>query len=256
MKENTASIRTIQILHLVAASQHGLTITEISQALKIPKSTTYQILHTLAGIKVLEVNRDKTFHPGIRFYEIALPTLDHMDLRREGQSILESLGAQSGETVFMATHDAGEVVYLDQVEGPSMLRLSVSRGSRGPMHCTALGKAILAALDEAEVRRIIGNGKLPAETEFTITDYDRLMADLKAARERGFAVDQRELQPDISCVAAPVYDASGAPVAALSIASHTSKMTPERINVLGEYVWEAALNLSRRLGFQGPRLFF
>ena len=254
MNTNRSTIRTIEILHHIAESPRQLTVTEISQALEIPKSTTHQILQTLVDIKILEGSQGKTFKLGIRFFEIALPAFARMDLRREGQSILEDLSANTEETVFMASYDGCEIVYLDQVMGSSLLRLSVNPGSRGPIHSTALGKAILASLPDDKVADLINNDGLEGYTDFTIQNLEQLVRDLDGARARGYAIDDRELLPDICCVAAPVLDAGNSPVAAISIASHSSRMNSSRIEKLGHMVQGAALNLSRRLGFQGKTL--
>jgi DNA-binding IclR family transcriptional regulator len=255
MNSNKSTVRTIEILHLIAGSSQPLTITEISQALKIPKSTTYQIIQTLFELRILEISRSKTYRLGIRFFELALPAFARMDLRREAESILEDLSSKSGESVFMATYDGNEIVYLDQVMGPSLLRLSVNPGTRGPIHCTALGKAILASLPDDKVMEIIGEEPLERFTDFTIQSREQLMADLRNTRKRGFAIDDRELFPDISCIAAPVFGATGEPAAAISVVSHSSRMNSSRLEKLGALLQEAVLNLSRRLGFQGPKLF-
>lgn len=255
MNTNRSTIRTIEILHLIADSSQQLTVTEISQALSIPKSTTHQIVQTLVELKMLETGRSKTFRLGIRFFELALPAFARMDLRREGQPILDSLSHSTGESVFMATYDGNEIVYLDQVMGPSLMRLSVNPGSRGPIHSTALGKAILAALDNDQVLEITGGGSLQAHTDFTIQNHEQLMGDLKRARSRGYAIDDRELLPDICCVAAPVIGSKDRPVAAISVVSHSSRMNAARIEKFGQMVRDAALNLSRRLGYQGKGLF-
>lgn len=255
MNVNNSTVRTIQILHLISNQTRPLTITEISQTLGIPKSTTYQILQTLVNIKVLEIDGNKTFRLGIRFYEIALPSFNRMDLKREAGSIMEELRDRSGETVFLAAHDADGIIYLDQVEGPTMLRLSVTLGTRGPFHCTALGKAILAALSDDRILEITGGGALPPETKFTLTNHDRLMDDLRATRLRGFAVDNQELQEDISCVGAPVYNAKNEPVGALSIAGHSSRINGRALDQLGKLVRDAALRLSLRLGYGNRSLY-
>ena len=255
MKTNKSTVRTIEILHLIAGGSQPLTITEISQTLKIPKSTTHQIIQTLFELRILEISKSKTYRLGIRFFELALPAFARMDLRREAESILEDLSSKSGESVFMATYDGNEIVYLDQVMGPSLLRLSVNPGTRGPIHCTALGKAILAALPDDKVTEIIGQKPLERFTDFTIQSHEQLMADLKNPRKRGFSIDDRELFPDISCIAAPVFGSTGEPAAAISIVSHSSRMNSSRIEKLGALLQEAVLNLSRRLGFQRPKLF-
>jgi DNA-binding IclR family transcriptional regulator len=107
MNKNRSTVRTIEILHLIASSPNALTITEVSQALGIPKSTTHQIIKTLHDLKMLENSRSKTFRLGIRFFEMALPAFANMDLRRDAKSILEDLSLKTGESVFMAKHSWG-----------------------------------------------------------------------------------------------------------------------------------------------------
>jgi len=255
MNKNRSTVRTIEILHLIASSPDALTITEVSQVLGIPKSTTHQIIQTLHDLRMLENSRSKTFRLGIRFFEMALPAFANMDLRREAKSILEDLSLKTGESVFMATHDGNEIVYLDQVMGPSLMRLSVNPGTRGPIHCTALGKAILASFPDEKVSEIIGGKNLERFTDFTIQSYEQLLNDLRKTRARGFAIDDRELFPDISCIAAPVLGSAGGAEAAISIVSHSSRMNANRIEQLGVLLQEEVLNLSRRLGFEGHKLF-
>ena len=207
MKLNKSTLRTIDIINLVATTNQGLTITEISQQLGIPKSTTYQILQTLVEAKILEVDRDKTFKFGLRFYEIALPACGQMDLRREARPIMEDLCTKTGESIHLATWDSGQIVYLEQVEGPALMRISAILGSRGPMHCTAMGKAILAGLPEEEVRAITGGGDLPGETVNTIRTYEELMENLREVRYRGYASTERN-----SCRTSPVWPRPSSPV--------------------------------------------
>jgi DNA-binding IclR family transcriptional regulator len=255
MNTNRSTVRTIEILHHIADSSRQLTITEISQALDIPKSTTHQIVQTLVGLKILESTSSKTFRLGIRFFEIALPAFSRMDLRREGQLILEKLSEETKETVFMAGYDGDQLVYLDQVMGASLLRLSVNPGSRAPLHSTGLGKAILAALPNDKMVELINWDEVQALTEFTILNQAQMEEDIAGTRKRGYSIDDRELQMDICCVAAPVIDSSNLPVAAISIASHPSRMNASKMERFGEMVQEAALNLSRRLGYQADKLF-
>ncbi len=255
MKTNRSTVRTIEILHLIASSTDALTITEISQSLNIPKSTTHQIIQTLHELKILENNRSKTYRLGIRFFEMALPAFARMDLKREAESILEELSIKTGESVFIATHDGNEIVYIDQVMGPSLLRLSVNPGTRGPMHCTALGKAILASFSDIKAMKIIDEKSMERFTDFTIQNQEQLVNDLRKTRSRGYAIDDRELFPDISCIAAPVIGSSGEAEAAISIVSHSSRMNSSRIEQLGTLLQEACLNLSHRLGFEGQKLF-
>ncbi|MBW2617972.1 MAG: IclR family transcriptional regulator [Deltaproteobacteria bacterium] len=251
---NKSAARTIEILHLISTQKKRLTITEISRALEIPKSTTHQLLQTLVQLKVLDVDENKTYQLGVRFLEIALPWLTRMDLRKEARPIMEEVCSKSGETIFLATHEGGDIVYLEQIEGTSMLKTSVSLGSRLPMNCTGLGKSLLAVLPEEKVREMMGL-KLRTKTEFSHRRLEDLLADLGAVRVRGYAIDNQEAAIDIHCVAAPIHNHNGEPTGAMSIASPSMKMTEERQKRFGRLITEAALLLSRRLGYMGEKLF-
>jgi DNA-binding IclR family transcriptional regulator len=258
MRINRSTSRTIDILELISRKNDSLTITEISKTLGIPKSSTLEILHTLMQMNIVEIDKEKlkTFRLGLRLFEIVLSALAKTDLHRETRPLLEGMMSQSGETVFLAVENQGEMVYLDKVEGPSMLRTTADLGSRLPMHCTALGKALLAAYPEEKVREIIQRRKLISRTKNTITRYADLVEELKATRERGYSIDNEEDIADIFCVGAPVYDQTSKPIASISIASQASKMTRRRIEKFGGQVQKVGLDISRKLGFQGDRLFF
>jgi len=258
MRNNRSASRVIDILRLISTKDHALTISEISQTLGIPKSSTFEILYTLLEKNIVEIaNEDlKTFRLGLGLFEIVLSALAKTDLHREARPLLEMTGSKIGETVFLAVEDQGEMVYLDKVEGPSMLRTTANLGSRMPMHCVALGKALLAAYPKDKVKEIISRRKLVQRTKNTIINYSDLMKELDATRKRGYSIDNQEAAPDVFCVAAPVYDGLGKPVAAVSIATHASKMKSGRLREFAERIQNTALTISKRLGFQEDRLFF
>ena len=151
--------------------------------------------------------------------------------------------------------DRGEMVYLGKEEGLSMIRATANLGSRMPMYCTGLGKALLAAYSENRVREITGGGRLALLTDNTIKHYDDLIRELDSTRRRGYSIDNQECILDVFCVAAPIYDQTEKPVAAISIASQACKMDKERLEKFAKLVQNAALNISRRLGFRGEKLY-
>jgi len=257
MRINKSVSRAIDILQLISQTPHPLTIAEISKMLGIPKSSTFEILHTLLNKNIVEVGNEnfKAFKLGLKLYEVTLLALGKTDLHREARPLLEDLMYQTGETVFLAVEDHGQMVYLGKVEGPSMIRATANLGARMPMYCTGLGKALLAAYPENRVSEITGPGRLVSLTENTIKHYDDLVEELESTRRRGYSVDNQECILDVFCVAAPIYDQTEKPIAATSIASQASKMDKERLEKFAKLVQNAALNISRRLGFRGEKLY-
>lgn len=257
MRINKSAARTVDILSLIATKEKPLTITEISKTLAIPKSSTFELVYTLVEKNFLEIEDEnlKTLKLGLKLFEVGVSFLDKTDLHREARPLLEDMMAKSGETVFLAVEDKGELVYLDKVETSSSVRTTANLGSRNPMHCTGLGKALLAAYTNERVKEITGGGELLSKTEYTIKHYNDLVIDLDRTRKRGYAIDNRESEREVFCVAAPVYNRSAEPVAAISIASLASKMNNDRMEKFSKLVVSTALNISRRLGFVGNKLY-
>jgi len=121
-------------------------------------------------------------------------------------------------------------------------------GIRNPMHCTALGKAILAYYPQDQVEVIIREG-LPARTPFTLTSPESLRAELERIRGEGFAIDDQENELGVRCTGAPIFDYTGKVVGAISVSGPASRITRERSLELGSVVNEAAKEVSRKMGF-------
>jgi IclR family transcriptional regulator, acetate operon repressor len=138
-------------------------------------------------------------------------------------------------------------VYIDKVENEHTVRMASRIGRRVPAYRTAVGKAILAWQGEDALRAVIDAG-LPAVTERTTTDPARLRADLERVRQRGYAVDDRENEPEVRCVAAPVFDHAGAVAGALSVSGLISRIPPARVHEIGPMIIEVGLEISRALG--------
>ena len=258
MRINKSAARTIDILELFSKKGKPLTLTEISKTLGIPKTSAFDIIYTLLDKNILEYNNKqfKTFQIGLRLFEITLLALGKTDLHRVSRPYLDQLLEKTGETIYLAVENNGEVVYLDKAEGTSAVRFAAELGTRRPIYCTGLGKAILATHTDTKVREIIKRNRLTPFTENTITTYNELLEELEAIRERGYAIDNQECVKDIFCVAAPIYGTSDKPIAAISIATNASSMDARKLEKLSVLISENALKISRRLGFAGDKLFF
>lgn len=246
-------------MNLLAASPKSLTQLEIGQALNIPKSSTYELIYTLLETGMVEFDSKelKTFRLGLKIFELGMSVLEKIDFHKMSRSFLEELSMKTGETVFMAVEEKGNIVYLDRIEKNSSITTSAGLGMRRPMYCTGLGKALLASYPVERVQEIWNkNTSKTAYTQTTIIDLDKLLDDLRETRERGYAIDNREMEDEIFCVAAPIYGRTEKPIAAISVASLYLKMDKDKIQFFGEMITEAALDISRRLGFRRSRLFF
>lgn len=259
-KINRSVARALDIMELIAQSKEDLTISEISKFLAIPKSTTFDILYTLLEKGYLEQTseKQKTFRLGMKLFQTGAHYLDRTPFRDVAHATLENLVETAGETAFLAILNKDELVYLDKVESPNSVRTSARIGSSNPLYCTGLGKAILATLPDDEVRAILKRtGGLRPVTPYTITDEAQFMSILAQARKQGYAVDDREHNSEVFCLAAPVYNLHGHVSAAISVASLFSKVKDDRqkIEVLGKMISAAALELSHRIGYRGNSLY-
>lgn len=258
-KINRSVARALDIIDLIASKNEALTIAEISRILDMPKSTAFDIVYTLVDKGYLEITdqKNKAFQLGLRLFQAGSRYLENTNFYGIAHSMLEAIVKEVNETAFLAVENDGQLVYMDKVESTSSVRTSCEIGSNNPMYHTGLGKAILAAFPEKRVQEIIEISGLAPKTEYTVKTYDALLRDLAEARERGYAIDDREGELEVFCVAAPIYDAQGRPFAAISIASLVSKMEqdPARIEKFGNLIASTALAISKRIGFRGDKLY-
>ena len=209
--------RALSILSLFI-SKNEMNLTEISQIIDLPQSTTYRLLVTLAGLGFVERSVEKgNYRLGAICLALGDTFLQNNDLHQRAYKSLVDLRDQSGESVHLGLLEGTELVYLEKLQGLHSIGLMSSRiGGHSPVYCTGLGKAQLAYLDESTVRDILSKVNLTSYTENTITDIDHIINDLIKVREAGYAVDKEEHERGVGCIACPVFDHKGV-VAAISL---------------------------------------
>ena len=173
--------------------------------------------------------------------------LDSLDLRSAANEELRALMRKTASTIHLVVLSGHDVVYVDKVEDAATVRMASRVGASMPAYCTAVGKAILAYSPE-EVAGPILAAKLEPITPKTITDPAALRLEFGAVRRRGYAIDDRENEPEVRCVAAPIFNHEDVVVAALSVSSLTSRMTPTKVREVGPMAATAGLRISVKLG--------
>lgn len=242
--------RALDIFTLLSLKKGGLGVTEIANQIDINKSSVYRILSTLVKYNYVEQDAETgKYKLGYKFLEISSKLLDSIDIRTEAQPFLKELESETNEVIHLVVHDQGEVVYIEKLEGNELLRMHSRVGKRAPMHCTSVGKTILANLQQNVVSKILQEKGMPAHTKHTITEQDELLAELVRIREQGYAYDLEENQYGITCIAAPIFDHLGQVVAAVSISGSTIRMTETRLNQLQKRIILAGNQISARLGY-------
>jgi IclR family transcriptional regulator, KDG regulon repressor len=242
--------RALDIIALVGSKKGGMGVTEISKQIDINKSSVYRILSTLVQYGYIEQDEETgRYKLGYKFLEVSSQLLDSIDLRAEAKSYLQELESETNEVIHLVVFDQGEVVYIEKLEGNETLRMHSKVGKRAPMHCTSVGKAILAHLPTSVVLDILERKGMPMHTEKTITNKDAFLQELIRVKQKGYALDLEENEYGITCIAVPIFDHSGKVIAAISISGTTIRMTDKRLDILQERMRQIGIQISARLGY-------
>lgn len=245
--------RGLSILGVLANAEGGLTLTDVTQRVGLPASTTHRLLATLEKTGyVYQAGDLGLWYVGLQAFTVGSAFLASRDFVAQGHPYMRRLMEQAGETANLAILDGTEAVFIDQVQCRETMRTIVRLGSRVPLHASGVGKAIFATLPDDEIDAIIKADGLPRITEHTITSPETMWAALRVIRLRGFSFDDEEHLPGTRCVAAPIYDERHEPLGAISIAGPSARLPDERIRLLGPLVARIAEEITRKLGGRWP----
>lgn len=239
--------RGLLILEHLAQSRRGVTLSQLTTRLQLPRSTGHALLLTYQRCGY--VQRDKEtgrYRLGSRLHSLANLALAGHSLRTHCSSFLHRLMQDSGATVHLAVMEQGEVILIDRVEPHATARLATWVGKRMGLHCTALGKAIIAHLPDEVLDQLVQRQGLIRYNENTISSPRKLRAACEQVRQLGYAVDDEEEEIGVRCIGAPVYNDKGEVVAAISISG--SKTQFEDISAKAEVVKRTAALLSHHIG--------
>lgn len=244
--------RTLDILEALASADDDLSLGQLCATLELPLGTIHRLLSTLiARGYAAQDGQTRRYGPGPKLLEIAARATSHsrFSLRRLAQPYLRTLTDATGETSNLIVLQGNEIVYIEQVTSARLVHMFTAVGQRAPLYCTGGGKAILAGLPDQQVEAYLVTAQLRPWTASTITDRERFWQELLHTRQRGYAVDDEEREEGVRCVAAPIFDHTGACVAAISISGPTSRVTLPRVDQLGPQLCQAAAAYSAQLGY-------
>lgn len=241
--------RAVDILAAVAAKNGGLTVDGIVVDTGLPKSTAFRILATLTARRLLDRDeQSQTYRLGMLALVIGARAMGELDLRRSAHPHLESLVAKTGETVHLSILSEDNALCVDKLDASRSMRMASFIGFLDPLHCSGVGKALLAFQDEPVRQQLMARMRFERHTPHTITDPERLAAQIEEIRARGYAIDDEEIEQGLRCVAAPIRDHTGSVVAAVSISGPTTRVTQAGLTDLAQAVEDCAQSLSRELG--------
>lgn len=241
--------RSGKILLAMAASENAVGISELSQLLSLPKATVYRIMQTLELDGFVERVDGDRYTIGYSAFEVGRAYIKRLDLQSAFTRVSHQLVADHNETVQLAILVGTDVLYIAKEDSSQAVRLASNVGSRLPASATSLGKAMMAYLPDDQVRALYPHGHLVQMTPNSHESLTSLLADLIVIRERGWAHDNEEVAIGLQCVASAILDQHQNPVAAISMAVPTHRITEERLAHLGESVKQAALDIGTLLGY-------
>ena len=240
--------RAIAILKAFSLEKEELGVTELSRKLDLHKSTVSRLLTSLQREGLVEENMvTRKYRLGMGLVTLGGLVLQRLDVTQAGRPLMQKLAEASQETVILAVKDGDEAVSVAQIPSSQLVKHIEWIGRRTPLHCTAVGKVLLAYSPGTEQKAFIASG-LTRYTPDTIADPDVLCQHLAQVRQQGFATDQGEFEVGLNAIAAPIYAHTGGAVAALSISGPAFRLSPERFPALTEDVLHTAHTLSRQLG--------
>ncbi len=211
--------KAAEVLNLFSYEHPEWGISELAKVLAFPKSSTSALVSTMAEQGLLRRTNAGRYRLGWRLIALSQVLLSTTDFRLEARPIMEALVSRFGETVHLATLEAGQIIYVEKVPGTRAVHVSVTgAGCRLPAHCCSVGKILLADRPWEEVEQLLVKRGMPAITPSTIVTPEALQAELTRVAAQGYACDREEAAEEVCGVGAPIRDHSGSVVAALSFA--------------------------------------
>jgi DNA-binding IclR family transcriptional regulator len=244
--------KVLRILEAIQEAPSGLGLKAISDLTGVNKSTAHRFLKHLERENYLISTEDGAYLIGPRFWQMTAHVNHRATLQAVARPILWDLWKSTQETVNLAVLDRETVLYGDVIESPHEFRLASRVGTRRALHATALGKALTAFLPEEQKQNILKTITFQASTPKTIMNLVQFRQELLKIRRQGFAVDDEEAVMGARCVSAPILDAQGLPVAAISVSGPVTRVTPDQVPALAGAITSAARAISVELGFS-PR---
>ncbi len=245
--------RAMDLLKVVASGS-GMSLTEIAEASGQPASSAYRVLLTLQKHGIVEFQEaGQLWHVGVEAFRIGSAFLGRTSIVEQSRTVMQAITAATGETANLAIVERGEVIFVSQVETHEPIRAFFAPGTKGPIHASGIGKALLAYFDRARIDAIVEGQGLTSYTAKTIIDKTALLEELAAIRERGWAVDDEERTDGMRCIAAPVFNAFGEAAAGISLSGPSVRVRRERDAEFGALIKQAADQITTATGGRAPR---
>jgi len=241
--------RAFAILEEVARHRDGIGLAELSKLVGLHNSTTFHLARTLASLGYLRQDKEtKRYRIGRPLFALAASALDEIEMVHVATPVLEDLSRETGESGHFGVRMGDAVVVIARTSGPGAFQLTERVGVVRPVHCTALGKIVLAALRPDQLKRVLERIELKPATENSITDAAVLLKEIEEIRRTGIAFDDGEFNAEVRCIAVPVLDFTGQIIGALGISGPIWRLSNQALQGHARLVRAAANRLSTELG--------
>lgn len=242
--------KVAQVLNLFSIEQPEWTVGEVAHLLHMPKSSTSELLSSMAAQNLLRRTGNGRYRLAWRLLELGQTLLHTTEFRAEARTVMQELVQISGETTHLAAMENGQVVYIEKIQGTYAMPIELSNvGVRLPAHCSGVGKVLLAACPSAISDPLFERLEFTRFTDYTIRTRDELEQQLDDVRQQGYAYDLEEVQIGLCCVAAPIYDYNGEVIAAVSMSLPAQRFYQQQDRYTSLVV-RSAQRVSANLGYR------
>ena len=246
--KSATALKALRVLEAVAASPKPISVPEVAEAVEADKATAYRMLMTLieAGYVVRD-DISKRYSLSYKVVSLSRNLLAENEVSSLIHQTLEQLSNVTHETLHYAVLDGHEAVLVQRVKGTQLVTVDFQIGDRSKLHCTSIGKVLLAFQDVRDIEHVIAAG-LPQLARNTITDPDTFRQELQRIRSQGYAIDDREFSDNMRCIAVPVFERRGRVNGGISISGPDSLFTLKKLEELKAPLLKASRELSKQLG--------
>jgi len=232
-----------------------LKLQEIADKLSLHKSTAHRYVSELCRNNYLERdNETKTYRLGFNFLDIASYIIENLDIREKAKKSIEELNAVTRETIHLGLLLGDHAIYIEKKESLHSIRMYSQIGRVAPLHCTGVGKAILAFQPPEFLKKLLDSITFHKYTENTIITREQLLKEIDVINKNGYAVDNEEHEKNIGCIAAPIWDYTKRVVASVSITAILYRLEMESLIKYKPLILEKSYEISRRLGYEKKRI--
>ncbi len=245
--------RALTIIETLAEDDEGYRLSDLAIRTGLSTSTVHRLLATLENRRFVQFDRiESKWHVGARAFTVGATFARRRNFTAQAVPYLRKLRDLTRETANLAVVDDEFIVVLTRMESREIMRSLTKVGGRVAMVASGVGKAVLATYSDADVSAIIRHHGMPRLTEKSIVRPGDLFKELEKVRRQGFAIDDEEACMGLRCIAAVVYNDCSEPLAAISVSGMTSRLTDDRLPMLGQTVREVAAQLTVALGGTMP----